>query len=61
MAEEVEKDAARYRYLRQSDCRDGVPFIAMFDGRLSQWTGKFADEQVDTAIDAAISAGLPTE
>jgi hypothetical protein len=50
----MEQDAKRYRWLRQSDCRDGAPFIAIFDGRLTQWTGKFADEQVDSAIDAAL-------
>src|SRR5437899_1382698 len=45
IASEDKKDAARYRCLRESDCRDGVPFIAIFDGRLSQWSGMFADEQ----------------
>lgn len=45
----MEIDARRYRWLRQSDCRDGMPFIATFDGRLSQWTGTAADEQVDAA------------
>ena len=50
-------DAVRYRWLRQSNCRDGVPFIAIFDGRLSQWTGKFADEQVDAAMSSSLPQG----
>lgn len=52
VAADVEKDAARYRLIRQdADIRDGKPFIARFNaGAFSQWTGIHADMQIDAVL-----------
>lgn len=56
--ERLERDAARYRWLREF--RSPVtfePFIAVHGaGGFSQWVGEGADAAVDAAIDAARSA-----
>ena len=48
---EVEKDAARYRFLRnQSSCEPIRPFICIFAGSFIQLTDENADQEIDTAM-----------
>lgn len=51
-AEEVEKDAARYRWLRTNKpIHDSAPFIARnFGASFSQWTNEYADAAIDAAM-----------
>lgn len=45
----VEKDAARYRWLR-IDHGEREPFVGHYTGAFTRWTGKHADDLVDNAM-----------
>jgi hypothetical protein len=50
-AVEDERDAARYRWLRErSNAHDGLPFICEYHGSFGLWNGEYADREIDAAL-----------
>lgn len=57
---ELEKDAARYRWLRRSQLNGDEPFIARFEcGSFSRWCGDMADSAIDDAMRPSQPTTLP--
>jgi hypothetical protein len=55
--EALERDAARYRWLREPErglhpdsMPAGRPFICIYHGSFGRWTGEHADREIDAAI-----------
>lgn len=50
------RNAARYLFLRNQDGYKIMrPFICIFAGSFGQWTGEYADREIDAAMAAALA------
>lgn len=55
-----QQDAKRYRWLRdKADANRAHPFIAIYAGSFTQWSGESADEKIDKAMAAFEPEGQP--